>query len=40
MRCARFTEMTSTDTPAMYGMVTVGTGIYYCEKCAKATGYK
>lgn len=39
MRCARATEMTSTDTPAMYGMVTVGTGIYYCQKCAKTTGY-
>lgn len=39
MRCAREVEMTSTDLPSMYGMVTVGTGIFYCSKCARATGY-
>lgn len=40
MRCARSVEMTTTDLPDMYGMVTVGTGIYYCDRCARATGYR
>lgn len=39
-KCARCVEMTSTDDPTMYGMVTVGTGIFYCEKCARSVGYK
>ncbi|PSR76236.1 hypothetical protein BD289DRAFT_378826 [Coniella lustricola] len=40
MRCAREAEMTSTDSPSMYGMVPVGTGIFYCDKCARVTGYR
>ncbi|KAF3771204.1 hypothetical protein M406DRAFT_320674 [Cryphonectria parasitica EP155] len=40
MRCAREVEMTSTDSPSMYGMIPVGTGIFYCDKCARATGYR
>lgn len=40
MRCARSVEMTSTDDIASSGMVPVGTGIYYCKRCAKMTGFK
>lgn len=39
-KCARSVEMTSTDEPTMYGMVTVGTGIFYCQRCARSVGYK
>ncbi|ROV90231.1 hypothetical protein VMCG_10246 [Cytospora schulzeri] len=38
-RCARSVEMTTTDDASMYGMVRVGTGIYYCDRCARMTGY-
>ena len=38
-RCARSVEMTTTDEASMYGMVRVGTGIYYCDRCARMTGY-
>ncbi|KUI60801.1 hypothetical protein VP1G_07973 [Cytospora mali] len=38
-RCARSVEMTTTDEASMYGMIRVGTGIYYCDRCARMTGY-
>ncbi|KAH6669197.1 hypothetical protein F5X68DRAFT_52108 [Plectosphaerella plurivora] len=40
MRCASATEMTSTDDPSLYGMVRISTGLYYCDRCAKKTGFK
>lgn len=39
LRCARCVEMTTTDDASMYGMIRVGTGIYYCDRCARMTGY-
>ncbi|TLS25896.1 hypothetical protein PpBr36_07258 [Pyricularia pennisetigena] len=39
MRCAKSTELTSTDDAATNGMIQVGTGIYYCARCAKIVGY-
>ncbi|EEY23288.1 hypothetical protein HYQ45_010595 [Verticillium longisporum] len=39
MRCASATEMTSTDDPSSYGMVRISTNLYYCERCAKKTGF-
>ncbi|KAL1872742.1 hypothetical protein Daus18300_004288 [Diaporthe australafricana] len=39
LRCARSVEMTTTDDASMYGMVRVGTGIYYCDRCARTTGF-
>ncbi|KAI7779285.1 hypothetical protein LA080_001048 [Diaporthe eres] len=32
LRCARCVEMTTTDDASMYGMIRVGTGIYYCDR--------
>ncbi|ELQ38590.1 hypothetical protein M0657_002375 [Pyricularia oryzae] len=32
MRCAKSTELTSTDDAATNGMIQVGTGIYYCSR--------
>jgi hypothetical protein len=40
MRCASATEMTSTDDPSLYGMVRISTNLYYCDRCAKKTGFK
>ncbi|EDO65256.1 hypothetical protein GE21DRAFT_7268 [Neurospora crassa] len=40
LRCARAEEITSTDDPSSMGMVQIGTNIYYCNRCAKMTGYK
>ncbi|KAJ0108053.1 hypothetical protein J7T55_007171 [Diaporthe amygdali] len=34
LRCARSVEMTTTDDASMYGMIRVGTGIYYCDSTA------
>ena len=39
MRCAKMQEATSTDDIAACGMVRIGEGIYYCERCAKSVGY-
>jgi hypothetical protein len=39
LRCARAEEITSTDDPSLYGMVQIGTNIYYCSRCAKMVGY-
>lgn len=39
MRCAKMQEATSTDDAAACGMVRIGEGIYYCERCAKSVGY-
>ncbi|KAK3501647.1 hypothetical protein B0T13DRAFT_510200 [Neurospora crassa] len=39
LRCARAEEITSTDDPSSMGMVQIGTNIYYCNRCAKMTGY-
>jgi len=39
MRCARAEEITSTDDPSLSGMIQIGTGIYYCNRCAKMVGY-
>jgi uncharacterized protein with PIN domain len=39
LRCARSVETTSTDDASSSGMVRIGTNIYYCERCAKMTGY-
>ena len=40
MRCASATEMTSTDDPSLYGMIRISTNLYYCDRCAKKTGFK
>lgn len=40
LRCARAEEITTTDDPSSSGMVQIGTNIYYCNRCAKMTGYK
>ncbi|OAA55467.1 hypothetical protein ISF_07978 [Cordyceps fumosorosea ARSEF 2679] len=40
MRCARAVETTSTDDIATAGMVRISHNLYYCERCAKAVGYK
>lgn len=39
MRCAKMQEATSTDDAAACGMVRIGEGIYYCQRCAKSVGY-
>lgn len=39
LRCARAEEITSTDDPSLFGMVQIGTNIYYCSRCAKMVGY-
>ncbi|KAJ2896378.1 uncharacterized protein MKZ38_005603 [Zalerion maritima] len=39
MRCAREVETTSTDDISSTGMVEISTNLYYCTRCAKATGY-
>ncbi|KAL2152346.1 hypothetical protein VTH82DRAFT_5530 [Thermothelomyces myriococcoides] len=39
LRCARAEEITSTDDPSLFGMVQIGTNIYYCNRCAKMVGY-
>ena len=39
MRCAKMQEATSTDDIAATGMVRIGEGIYYCQRCAKSVGY-
>lgn len=39
MRCAKMQEATSTDDASSYGMVRIGEGIYYCQRCAKLVGY-
>ncbi|SPN98768.1 uncharacterized protein DNG_01809 [Cephalotrichum gorgonifer] len=39
MRCARTQEATSTDDYTSCGMVRIGEGIYYCQRCAKSVGY-
>ena len=39
MRCAKMQEATSTDDIAACGMVRIGEGIYYCQRCAKSVGY-
>ncbi|ROT39898.1 hypothetical protein SODALDRAFT_140923 [Sodiomyces alkalinus F11] len=40
MRCAASIEVTSTDDPGIYGMVRISTNLYYCDRCAKKTGFK
>ncbi|KAL2756951.1 hypothetical protein ACRALDRAFT_2102739 [Sodiomyces alcalophilus JCM 7366] len=40
MRCAASIEVTSTDDPSIYGMVRISTNLYYCDRCAKKTGFK
>lgn len=40
LRCARMAEATSTDDPTSMGMVRIGHNIYYCNRCARVTGYK
>ncbi|KHO00561.1 uncharacterized protein MAM_01339 [Metarhizium album ARSEF 1941] len=40
MRCARSVEATSTDDVSSTGMVRIAHNLYYCERCAKAVGYK
>lgn len=39
MRCAKMQEATTTDDITAYGMVRIGEGIYYCQRCAKSVGY-
>jgi hypothetical protein len=39
LRCARAEEITSTDDPSTYGMIQIGTNIYYCTRCANLVGY-
>lgn len=39
MRCAREVEITTTDDISSTGMVEISTNLYYCSRCAKATGY-
>ena len=39
MRCAKMQEATSTDDITACGMVRIGEGIYYCQRCAKSVGY-
>lgn len=40
LRCARSVETTSTDDLNASGMVRIAHNLYYCERCAKMTGYK
>jgi len=40
MRCAREVETTSTDDVTATGMVQIAQNLYYCSRCAKATGYQ
>jgi hypothetical protein len=39
MRCAKMQEATTTDDISSCGMVRIGEGIYYCQRCAKSVGY-
>lgn len=39
LRCAKMQEATSTDDISACGMVRIGEGIYYCQRCAKLVGY-
>ncbi|PWI65237.1 hypothetical protein PCL_07287 [Purpureocillium lilacinum] len=39
MRCARSTDMMSTDDASAVGMVCIGFNLYYCNWCAKLVGY-
>jgi uncharacterized protein with PIN domain len=40
LRCARSVETTSTDDASASGMVRIAHNLYYCNRCAKMTGYK
>ncbi|TPX12364.1 uncharacterized protein E0L32_007011 [Thyridium curvatum] len=39
LRCAKSAEMLSTDEATTYDMVMIGFNLYYCSRCARATGY-
>lgn len=39
LRCRRYAEMTSTDDVGIYGIVRIGHNLYYCPRCAEATGH-
>ncbi|KAK3933649.1 hypothetical protein QBC46DRAFT_217947, partial [Diplogelasinospora grovesii] len=39
LKCAKWTEITSTDDPGTFGMVRIGYNLHYYLRCAGATGY-
>ncbi|TLS20666.1 uncharacterized protein PpBr36_10974 [Pyricularia pennisetigena] len=39
LRCAKWTEFTSTDDPQTASMYQIGFNLFYCLKCAVATGH-
>jgi len=40
LRCARSVETTTTDDATSSGMVRIAHNLYYCNRCAKMTGYR